>query len=115
VFGTAPFYEAAFIGGLGTVRGLRAERFAGTASAYANVELRTYLSRIRLVVPADFGLFGLMDAGRVFQTGESSRKWHTAVGGGLWIAPLRRENVFSLALARGSEGSALYLTSGFMY
>jgi hypothetical protein len=115
VLGTAPFYEAAFMGGLGTVRGFRAERFAGTGSAFANLELRTLLTQIRLIVPADFGVFGLMDAGRVFQTGESSRKWHTAVGGGLWIAPLRRANVFSLALARGSEGSALYLTSGFMY
>jgi outer membrane protein assembly factor BamA len=115
VLGTAPFYEAAFIGGLGTVRGLRAERFAGTGAAYANLELRTYLTQIRLIVPADFGVFGLMDAGRVFQSGESSRKWHTAVGGGLWIAPLQRANVFSLALARGSEGAALYLTSGFMY
>ena len=115
VFGTAPFYEAAFIGGLGTVRGLRAERFAGTASAYANLELRSYLTEVRVLVPADFGVFGLLDAGRVFQTGESSRKWHTAVGGGVWIAPLRRAHVLSLALARGSEGSALYLTSGFMY
>jgi outer membrane protein assembly factor BamA len=115
VFGTAPFYEAAFIGGLGTVRGFRAERFAGTAAAYANLELRSFISQLRLVVPMDFGVFGLLDAGRAFQTGESSRTWHTAVGGGIWLAPLRRANVLSLALARSPEGSALYLTTGFMY
>jgi hypothetical protein len=115
VFGTAPFYEAASIGGFGTVRGLRAERFAGTAAAYGNLELRTFLSEIRLVIPMDFGVFGLLDAGRVFQPGEISGKWHTAVGGGVWLAPLRREHVLSLTLARGAEGSALYLTTGFMY
>jgi hypothetical protein len=115
VFGTAPFYEAAFIGGLGTVRGFRAERFAGTGSAYANLELRSLVSQVHAIVPMDFGVFGLLDAGRVFQTGESSRTWHTAVGGGIWLAPLRRTNVLSLALARSSEGSALYLTTGFMY
>jgi hypothetical protein len=115
VLGTAPFYEAAFIGGLGTVRGFRAERFAGTAAAYANLELRSYVSQLQVLVPVDFGVFGLFDAGRVFQTGETSRAWHTAVGGGIWFAPLRRANVLSLALARSSEGSALYLTTGFMY
>jgi hypothetical protein len=115
VFGTAPFYEAASIGGFGTVRGLRAERFAGSAAAYANLELRTFLSEIRLVVPVDVGVFGLLDAGRVFQRKDFSGTWHTAVGGGVWIAPLRREHVLSLSLARSTEGSALYLTTGFMY
>ena len=115
VFGTAPFYEAASIGGFGTVRGLRAERYAGTAATYANLELRTFLTEISLVVPVDFGVFGLMDAGRVFQTGETSRRWHTALGGGIWIAPLRREHVLSLTFARASEGTAVYLTTGFMY
>jgi hypothetical protein len=115
VFGTAPFYEAAFIGGLGTVRGLRAERFAGSAAAYANLELRSFVAQLHVIVPVDFGVFGLLDAGRVFQPGESSRTWHTGVGGGIWLAPLRRTNTLSLALARSSEGAALYLTTGFMY
>jgi outer membrane protein assembly factor BamA len=115
VLGTAPFHEAAFIGGLGTVRGFRAERFAGSGAAYANLELRSLVSQVHVIVPMDFGVFGLLDAGRVFQDGESSRTWHTGVGGGIWLAPLRRANVLSLALARSPEGSALYLTTGFMY
>jgi hypothetical protein len=115
VFGAAPFYEAAFIGGYGTVRGFRAERFAGTASAYANLELRFNVTRMKLLVPADVGVFGLLDAGRVFQPGEQSGLWHTAAGGGLWVAPVRRSTVFSLAFARSAEGPTIYLGSGFMY
>lgn len=115
VFGQAPFYESAFIGGLGTVRGFRAQRFAGTGSAYANLELRTFVARVKLLLPTDVGILALGDAGRVFQDGETSRRWHTAVGGGLWLAPVHRRNVLSLAVARSAEGTAAYLGTGFMY
>ena len=68
----------------------RVNRYAGDAAAYGSVELRLALGRMKLVLPADFGVFGLADGGRVFLDGESSDRWHGAVGGGVWLAYLNR-------------------------
>ena len=91
------------------------QRFAGRGAAYGNAELRVRLGRPILVVPSDVGVFGLTDVGRVFEAGERSSTWHTGVGGGVWIAPLRRSNTLSLAVARGPERTGLYLRSGFLF
>jgi outer membrane protein assembly factor BamA len=115
VWGTFPFYEAAFVGGSRTVRGLRDHRYLGDASAYGNAELRLRLTRVRLVLPATVGIFGLADVGRVFLEGESSDKWHHAVGGGLWLAFLSSANTLSAAIARGEGRTGLYFRSGFMF
>ncbi|HCO68484.1 MAG TPA: hypothetical protein DIT04_12105, partial [Dysgonomonas sp.] len=32
-----------------------------------------------------YGVFGGVDYGRVWYADEDSKKWHTSVGGGLWI------------------------------
>jgi len=115
VWGTYPFQEAASIGGGTTVRGLFSDRFLGDASAYGNAELRLRLANYRLLAPGEMGVFGLSDVGRVWVTGESSNKWHTAFGGGLWFAYLNRRNTVSVALARGEGRTALYLRTGFMF
>jgi hypothetical protein len=115
VWGDYPFFEAAFVGGSATVRGLRENRYAGDASAYGNAELRLRLGRYFIVLPGDYGVFGLADAGRVFLDGESSDVWHTGVGGGLWFAFLDPANTFTVALARGDGRTALYLNAGFAY
>ena len=113
LWGAYPFFESAFIGGPATVRLGRENRFAGDASVYGSAELRLALARILLVVPADFGVFGLADGGRVYLAGESSRKWHHAVGGGLWIAFLNRANTLSVAAAASEERTRIYVQAGF--
>lgn len=115
VWGTYPFQEAAAIGGGTTVRGLYTDRFLGDASAYGNAELRLHLTRINLLAPGEMGVFGLSDAGRVWLAGESSNKWHTAFGGGLWFAYLNRRNTISVALANGDGRTGFYVRSGFMF
>ncbi|MEE9225021.1 MAG: BamA/TamA family outer membrane protein [Bacteroidota bacterium] len=107
VWGTAPFHEAAFVGGAKTLRGFREQRFAGHASLYTNLEVRVFLGM--------FGFFGLTDVGRVFQEGESSGKWHVSAGGGILIAPLHRSNTISLAVARSAEHTAFYIGTGFLF
>lgn len=125
VWGSAPFYEAAFIGGR-TVRGFREQRFAGNASAYANAELRLFVTRFFVFFPGEFGVFGLTDVGRVFYSGEVSTAdctlslsractWHASVGGGFWIAPITRSATVSVAFAKSAEGTGLYVGSGFLY
>ncbi len=115
VFGTYPFFEAAFIGDAATARLGAQNRFAGDAAAWGNVELRVRLGRIDLILPSDVGVFALGDAGRVFVSGETSNTWHTAAGGGLWIAPFRPDYVVSVAVARSAERTAVYFGAGFAY
>lgn len=102
VWGRYLFHEAAFLGGFSTVRGLPAQRYAGDAALYGNAELR--------LRPAGFlGVFALVDTGRVFLEGESSRRWHTGLGGGAWVAFL--DKTFALTVAR-SEGPHALLPVG---
>ncbi len=115
VWGSVPFHEAAFVGGAGTVRGYSEHRFAGDAGLYANVELRFRLARPSLVVPGDFGAFGLADVGRVYVSGEPSDRWHAAAGGGLWFAPLSASNTLTVAVARSPGRTAIYLRLGFAF
>ena len=115
VWGAFPFFESAFLGGAATVRGLREQRYAGEAAVYGNAELRVRLGKFSIVLPGDFGVFGLGDVGRVYVAGESSDTWHTGVGGGVWFAFLDPANTVTVALARGDERTALYLRAGFAY
>jgi hypothetical protein len=115
VWGTYPFYEAAYVGGASTVRGFVEHRFAGDAAVYGNVELRLSVARFYFLVPGEMGVFGLGDAGRVYLSGETSDRWHAAAGGGLWFAFLSRANTISVAAANSVEGTRLYVRAGFPF
>jgi hypothetical protein len=113
LWGPYPYFDAAFIGDHGTVRLGRENRYAGDASSYGSGELYVTLGRVFLGAPADVGLFGLADTGRVYLEDDPSRTWHSAAGGGVWAAILDRSNTISLAVARGEERTALYFRGGF--
>lgn len=115
VWGPYPFHEAAFVGGADTVRGLPEQRFAGDASVAAGAELRLALGRFFVVLPGDYGVFALADAGRVFLSGESSTRVHASAGAGLWFAFLGRANTISLAVARSEGRTGLYLRTGMAF
>jgi hypothetical protein len=61
------------------------------------------------------GVFGLADGGRVWLAGETSDRWHHAFGGGVWMAVLKPENVWSLAVATSEGRVRVYLEAGFMF
>jgi hypothetical protein len=115
VLGDYPFHEAAFIGGRHSVRLGRQHRYGGDASLYGNAELRLRVARIMLIVPSEVGVLGLADVGRVFLSGETSNTWHSAFGGGVWIAVLDPRNVLSLVVSRGAEFTGVYFGFGFAY
>jgi hemolysin activation/secretion protein len=115
VWGTFPFHEAAFVGGRESVRGFSEQRFAGDAAAWGNAELRVFLTDFFLVLPGELGLFALGDAGRVWNPGESSSKWHAAAGGGIWFAFVDRANTITLGVARSGERTGFYIRSGFLF
>lgn len=113
VWGVFPYQESAFLGGNSTVRLGRQARYAGDAMLYAGAELRLFLTKFFLLLPGDFGVFGLGDIGRVYLDGESSDRWHGAEGGGVWFSFLGRANTLSLAVARGEERTGFYMRAGF--
>jgi outer membrane protein assembly factor BamA len=114
LWGRYPYFESAFIGGGSTVRLGRINRYAGDASAYGSTELRLSLTRVRVILPATFGVFGLADVGRVFLKGESSDTWHSAAGGGVWLSYLERAYTLSLAVAQSDdERTGIYAQAGF--
>ena len=115
LWGAFPYYEAAFLGGAGNVRGLREQRYAGRSSLYGSAELRLSLGRFFLLFPAHFGVFGFGDLGRVFYDDLSSNLWHKAYGGGIWIAPITRATTFQISLARSEQRTALYFGLGFAF
>jgi hypothetical protein len=113
LFGPYPYFDAASIGGVSTVRLGRENRFAGDASVYGNAELRLTLARQVLGSSVDLGVFGLGDVGRVFLEEEHSTKWHPAGGGGVWFSLLQPVNTVSVAWARSAQRTAFYLMLGF--
>ena len=87
LWGDFPYYEAAFLGGGSTVRGLHEERFAGDAAVYGSVELRAFLARLTFLLPVDIGVFAFGDVGRVFFDGEPATNGIRAVVAALRSLP----------------------------
>jgi hypothetical protein len=115
-WGRLPFFIAPTLGGSRTLRGYRPDRFAGDASVYGTAEVRLPLTRIRLIVPGQQGVFGFADGGRVYLDGESSDQWHATTGGGVWLSFLGRDNVLYAGVGvptRGNEGRRFVLGFGF--
>jgi len=111
--GSFPFYEAAFLGGPGSLRGFPSQRFAGDASLLGSAELRFSIGRWKLIIPTEIGLFLLGDAGRVFVDGQSPGSLHTDAGAGLWAAPLNRDTILSFLVASSVEGAFIAGGIGF--
>ena len=126
VWGTFPFLESAFLGGPGRaglghgegpVRGLHKNRFAGDALLYGNLELRLALARISMVVPAELGLLGAADVGRVFHAADpaDARDWHNGNGGGLWLSFMDHRTTLSVAVMKGRDMTGVYVRAGSMF
>ena len=113
--GKPAFYQAAFLGGEGTLLGFRQFRYAGDHSIYNNLELRIKLTDfVSYVAPGQLGLLGFQDIGRVWKKGETSTKWHNSVGGGIYFAPASMA-VLRLVAAHSEEGWYPYISLGFRY
>jgi outer membrane protein assembly factor BamA len=114
VFGSFPFYEAAYVGAK-TIRGYSQQRFAGDAALYGNMELRLRLADFFVILPGTLGVFGLADAGRVYVDGASPGGWHKAFGGGIWLSFLDRLNTASIAVAKSPERTSVQVGAGFFF
>lgn len=113
-----PFFETARLGGRQTLRGYNFDRFAGDAAVYAAAEVRLPLTRLRLILPGQQGVFGFYDAGRVYVRGQDSDEIHTSFGGGVWFSLLTRENLVFVGAgkpAKDKEGTRIIAGFGFPF
>ena len=85
LWGSFPYFDAAFLGGSETFRTEERQRYAGDASLYGTTELRVPIAKFPFILPLDVGALGFVDAGRVYLNGASPGGWHSAAGAGLWV------------------------------
>ena len=115
VIGDFPYFEAAFIGGGGSVRSLDAQRYAGDASLTATTELRVPLASFSFILPLDVGIFGLAEAGRVYLDGESPDGWHGGMGGGFWIGIIDPTSALSFSFTNNQERTGVFIKAGLSF
>lgn len=109
------FFQAQYLGGTVNMRGLRKYRFAGKSVAYNNTDLRIKIADFRTYLfPGSLGLLFFHDAGRVWVNDDTSSKWHTGFGGGIWISPMRR-TVIAISIARSDEETLPVINLGFQF
>ena len=101
------YFQAFTLGANSYLRGFRKDRFSGSSMAYSSAELRYKLFTSKShILPGDVGLMGFFDIGRVWQKGESSKKWHNTTGGGVYFVPF---NLIMLSATVGvSEEDKLF-------
>jgi hypothetical protein len=85
--GDPEFYQLNKIGGGPTLRGFTRYRFYGKSMFFNQNELQWNFDVKTYLFSGKMGLVALFDNGRVWMPGETSDQWHTAVGGGLMLAP----------------------------
>lgn len=112
IWGEVPYYDAAFLGAT-QIRGLRANRFAGTSSLYGNVAALARIGGLTLMVPGRWGILVRADVGRVWVQGEDSDTVHWSYGGGLWWSPWNFSNALRVYFANSDQRTAVYVLMGF--
>gem|GEM_PF-159223 len=110
--GDIPVQEAPYIGGRSSVRGYSSRRFIGDAAGFGSAEIRVPMGTVPLLINWKSGVFGLLDAGRVWIDGDSPGKWHTGFGGGVWLSALGQ--TLSVAFAHG-DSNRFYLQKGMSF
>ncbi len=109
------FFQAQYLGGTLNMRGFRKYRFAGKSMAYNNTDIRIKIADFRTYLfPGSLGILFFNDIGRVWVGNDTSTKWHTGYGGGIWISPLRRL-VVAVSIAKSTEETLPVISFGFQF
>jgi len=114
VYGTFPYFDAAFIGGSRSLRTEHRQRFAGDASLFGTTELRVPIASFPLILPWNVGAIGFVDVARVYVDGNSPGGWHRGTGAGIWIAVVKPD--IGITIVRTNNPERRTLTSiGFAF
>ncbi|HEX6915020.1 MAG TPA: BamA/TamA family outer membrane protein, partial [Chitinophagaceae bacterium] len=111
--GEPEFYQLNKIGGGRTLRGFLRYRFYGNTAFYNQNELQWNFNVKTYLFNGKMGLVALFDNGRVWYPGEISDTWHTAVGGGLMLAPFNKISVTG-TYAVSKDGGRISVRFGHM-
>jgi hypothetical protein len=113
LWGQPEFYQYNNVGSSITLRGFVRNRFYGKTVFYQQNELR-WLPEVRsYLFNGKAGLIALYDIGRVWNPGENSTKWHSAIGGGLTIAPFNKVAATVYYSVSKEEGRFNFRIGGF--
>jgi outer membrane protein assembly factor BamA len=106
------FFQALNLGANNFLRGFRKNRFSGSALAYASIEFRIKLFDSKwYILPGQVGVLAFNDIGRVWMKNDPSRRWHNAVGGGLYYVPFNMVLV-SASMAFSKEATLFNFSIG---
>lgn len=105
VWGKYPFFAGASLGGRENLRGYLNQRFSGDASVFGQIELRNYLTDLKLILKSKLGVLTFAEAGRVYAANETSTKWHPSYGIGIWLAYLDYTLVLNSYVAFSPENT----------
>ncbi|MGI4867340.1 MAG: BamA/TamA family outer membrane protein [Janthinobacterium lividum] len=113
--GTAEYFQQFKLGGTNNLRGFYFWRFTGKSVAYNNLEVRLKLLDFSsYLVPGTLGLVLFNDVGRVWTPGESSQRWHTGYGGGVYFLPAQLA-LLQAVVGFSKEGVYPYISAGFRF
>ncbi len=109
------FFQSAYLGGDNGLRGYRNQRFAGKNSFINSNDIRFSLNRNKtFIVPMRLGLYAGLDYGRVWYPEESSSKWYTSRGGGLFVV-FAESSTLNVGGFNTEEGTYWMLNMGFNF
>ncbi|MCB9207500.1 MAG: BamA/TamA family outer membrane protein [Ignavibacteriales bacterium] len=115
IWGKYPFLSSVFLGGSENLMGFNRERFSGDASLYGTAQIRTHISKIKLIINGDLGFHTFAETGRVFTEDNNSNLWHPSFGGGLWLSYLQRKFNIVTTVAKSKESFLIYFGLGFNF
>lgn len=109
------FFQGATLGGDSDLRGFRRERFLGDRSFLQSTDIRYNIGAIeKSFAPMEYGIFTGFDIGRVWLSGEHSKKWYTSYGAGIWLS-LIESLTGQVAYFRSQDGGRITGGIGFKF
>jgi len=109
VWGSFPYFEAAYVGGDDYPLGTRWNRWAGESSVGVLGSLRWTLMKMRGIFPGNLGVFGMVNAARVFVDGEDSSKWHPSYAGGLVLTAFDHASAIHLGVGTSPDSGFFFM------
>lgn len=107
LFGSFPYFDAAFLGGSESLRTENRQRYAGNAMIHGTTELRVPIAKFPFILPLDVGALAFVDVGRVYVDGESPGGWHKGAGVGFWVGIINPETGINVTLTNNPERRVL--------
>lgn len=115
IWGKYPFFEAAFLGGKENMRGFSKDRFSGDASVFGQIEWRSYLFPMQIIIPSKIGISLFLDGGKVFTDLGESEKWHFGYGFGIWSSFAGDMFAGSASIGFSEDETTFYITTGMSF